>query len=106
MEIKREKITIKIDQKTSPYGNNKAVAYLDGEKIAVGHVPGTTNRAYSRIEFNMKPPKELYEQADSCGRFVDTEYDEPEESINKRPVDTCTFELTSDETQAITDWRK
>jgi len=105
MKIKRGNVTIEIDQHTSGYGSNRAVAYIDGAQVAVGTVPGTVNRAYPRIEFNMKPPAELYSQADSRGRFVDTEYTEPEKSINARPIDTCTFNLTDDEAQAITNWR-
>lgn len=105
MKIQRNNVTIEIGQTTDRYGNNRAVAYIDGRQVAVGRVPGVPGRAYPRIEFDMKPPAELHEKADSRGRFVDTEYTEPQESISARPIDTCTFDLTDDEVKQITIWR-
>ena len=105
MKIQRNSVTIEINQTTDQYGHNRAVARIDGRQVAVGEVPGIPDQAYPRIVFSMKPPAELYEQADSRGKFVDNEYTESEKSINARPIDTCTFNLTDAEAQQITRWR-
>lgn len=100
--IKRQDIRFEVERQTSTYCDNRVTARLDNES-AIGKIPGLPNRAYPRIEFLWKTQPWLHERADSSGWIVD-DYETDEDLKNRLP-DTCTFNLTAEEAQAITNWR-